>query len=63
LIFACSSCAVPGVREFIAFWIGGRRVLAAMNVNVWDVTAAAQPGRRQLHPPEITPRRTGPRRP
>jgi 3-phenylpropionate/trans-cinnamate dioxygenase ferredoxin reductase subunit len=25
-------------REFIAFWLGGGRVLAAMNVNVWDVT-------------------------
>ena len=27
---------VPG-REFIAFWLGGGRVLAGMNVNVWDV--------------------------
>jgi 3-phenylpropionate/trans-cinnamate dioxygenase ferredoxin reductase subunit len=26
----------PG-REFIAFWLGGGRVLAGMNVNVWDV--------------------------
>jgi 3-phenylpropionate/trans-cinnamate dioxygenase ferredoxin reductase component len=25
-------------REFIAFWIGDGRVLAGMNVNVWDVT-------------------------
>ncbi len=25
-------------REFIAFWIAGGRVLAGMNVNVWDVT-------------------------
>jgi 3-phenylpropionate/trans-cinnamate dioxygenase ferredoxin reductase subunit len=25
-------------REFIAFWLGGGRVLAGMNVNVWDVT-------------------------
>jgi len=25
-------------REFIAFWMRGRRVLAGMNVNVWDVT-------------------------
>jgi 3-phenylpropionate/trans-cinnamate dioxygenase ferredoxin reductase component len=25
-------------REFIAFWLRGRRVLAGMNVNVWDVT-------------------------
>ncbi|MGF1429050.1 NAD(P)/FAD-dependent oxidoreductase [Kitasatospora sp. LaBMicrA B282] len=28
---------VPG-REFIAFWLAGDRVLAGMNVNVWDVT-------------------------
>ncbi|MEV0372130.1 FAD-dependent oxidoreductase [Streptomyces sp. NPDC050636] len=27
-----------GTREFIAFWLAGRRVLAGMNVNVWDVT-------------------------
>ncbi|QTE29559.1 NAD(P)/FAD-dependent oxidoreductase [Pengzhenrongella sicca] len=26
-----------GKREFIAFWLGGGRVLAGMNVNVWDV--------------------------
>ncbi len=25
-------------REFIAFWLQDRRVIAAMNVNVWDVT-------------------------
>lgn len=25
-------------REFIAFWLAGDRVLAGMNVNVWDVT-------------------------
>jgi 3-phenylpropionate/trans-cinnamate dioxygenase ferredoxin reductase subunit len=30
---------VPG-REFIAFWIKDSRVLAGMNVNVWDVTDA-----------------------
>ena len=27
-----------GTREFIAFWTSGGRVLAGMNVNVWDVT-------------------------
>ncbi len=27
---------VPG-REFIAFWLKGSRILAGMNVNVWDV--------------------------
>jgi 3-phenylpropionate/trans-cinnamate dioxygenase ferredoxin reductase subunit len=25
-------------REFIAFWLRSGRVLAGMNVNVWDVT-------------------------
>jgi 3-phenylpropionate/trans-cinnamate dioxygenase ferredoxin reductase subunit len=30
-------------REFIAFWMGdGGRVLAGMNVNVWDVNDAIQ---------------------
>jgi 3-phenylpropionate/trans-cinnamate dioxygenase ferredoxin reductase subunit len=28
----------PGSREFIAFWLSEGRVLAGMNVNVWDVT-------------------------
>jgi 3-phenylpropionate/trans-cinnamate dioxygenase ferredoxin reductase component len=27
-----------GAREFIAFWMAGGRVLAGMNVNIWDVT-------------------------
>jgi 3-phenylpropionate/trans-cinnamate dioxygenase ferredoxin reductase component len=29
-------------REFIAFWLRGGRVLAGMNVNVWDVSDAVQ---------------------
>ena len=29
-------------REFIAFWLSGDRVLAGMNVNVWDVTEPIQ---------------------
>ncbi|WP_406001013.1 NAD(P)/FAD-dependent oxidoreductase [Streptomyces sp. NBC_00829] len=29
-------------RQFIAFWLKGRRVLAGMNVNVWDVTDPIQ---------------------
>ncbi len=29
-------------REFIAFWLGGGRVLAGMNVNIWDVNDAIQ---------------------
>ncbi|WP_405635062.1 NAD(P)/FAD-dependent oxidoreductase [Streptomyces sp. NBC_01178] len=43
-----------GKREFIAFWLKDRRVLAGMNVNVWDVTETVQElirARRQ-HDPE-----------
>ena len=29
-------------REFIAFWVSGARVLAGMNVNVWDVNDEIQ---------------------
>ncbi len=29
-------------REFIAFWLAGGKVLAGMNVNVWDVTEPIQ---------------------
>jgi 3-phenylpropionate/trans-cinnamate dioxygenase ferredoxin reductase component len=32
----------PATREFIAFWLLGDRVVAGMNVNVWDVTEAIQ---------------------
>jgi 3-phenylpropionate/trans-cinnamate dioxygenase ferredoxin reductase subunit len=28
----------PATREFIAFWLVEDRVVAGMNVNVWDVT-------------------------
>jgi 3-phenylpropionate/trans-cinnamate dioxygenase ferredoxin reductase subunit len=28
----------PAAREFIAFWLEGGRVVAGMNVNVWEVT-------------------------
>jgi NADPH-dependent 2,4-dienoyl-CoA reductase/sulfur reductase-like enzyme len=31
-----------GKREFIAFWLKDGRVLAGMNVNVWDVTEGIQ---------------------
>ncbi len=31
-----------GQREFIAFWLRGGRVLAGMNVNIWDVNDALQ---------------------
>ena len=32
----------PESREFIAFWLVGGRVVAGMNVNVWDVGPAIQ---------------------
>ena len=32
----------PASREFIAFWLVGDRVVAGMNVGVWDVTDAIQ---------------------
>ncbi|MEJ7787093.1 MAG: Rieske 2Fe-2S domain-containing protein [Solirubrobacteraceae bacterium] len=32
----------PAGHEFIAFWLSGDRVLAGMNVNVWDVTDPIQ---------------------
>src|SRR4051795_1783437 len=32
----------PATREFIAFYLRGDRVVAAMNVNVWDVTETLQ---------------------
>jgi 3-phenylpropionate/trans-cinnamate dioxygenase ferredoxin reductase component len=31
-----------GKREFVAFWLSGRRVLAGMNVNIWDVNDQIQ---------------------
>jgi 3-phenylpropionate/trans-cinnamate dioxygenase ferredoxin reductase component len=30
------------VREFVAFWVRGRKVVAGMNVNVWDVAESIQ---------------------
>jgi 3-phenylpropionate/trans-cinnamate dioxygenase ferredoxin reductase subunit len=32
----------PATREFIAFWLVGDRVVAGMNVNVWDVNESIQ---------------------
>jgi 3-phenylpropionate/trans-cinnamate dioxygenase ferredoxin reductase component len=32
----------PTSRQFIAFWLTGDHVVAAMNVNVWDVTDPIQ---------------------
>jgi 3-phenylpropionate/trans-cinnamate dioxygenase ferredoxin reductase subunit len=44
-------------REFIAFWLSGRRVLAGMNVNVWDVTDPIQElirSRAEVDPARLT---------
>ncbi|HEY6057472.1 MAG TPA: FAD/NAD(P)-binding oxidoreductase [Candidatus Limnocylindrales bacterium] len=62
----------PGSREFIAFWLKDGRVVAGMNMNVWDVAAqiqglvasAAIVDRRQLADvsrplAELTPAATG----
>jgi 3-phenylpropionate/trans-cinnamate dioxygenase ferredoxin reductase subunit len=32
----------PASREFLAFWLAGERVLAGMNLNVWDVNDTIQ---------------------
>jgi 3-phenylpropionate/trans-cinnamate dioxygenase ferredoxin reductase subunit len=41
-------------REFIAFWLGdGRRVLAGMNVNIWDVNDAIQALVRSGQPVDV----------
>jgi 3-phenylpropionate/trans-cinnamate dioxygenase ferredoxin reductase subunit len=32
----------PATREFVAFWISDDRVVAGMNVNVWDVNDPIQ---------------------
>ena len=38
-----------GSREFIAFWVQEQRVVAGMNVNVWDVTDQVQALIRSRH--------------
>jgi len=42
----------PGSGEFIAFWLHERRVLAGMNVNVWDVNEHVQALIRSRRPVE-----------
>src|SRR3954447_18769889 len=41
-------------REFIAFWMEGGRVLAGMNVNVWDVTEPIQQMIRSNEPVDVS---------
>jgi 3-phenylpropionate/trans-cinnamate dioxygenase ferredoxin reductase component len=51
----------PAQREFIAFWLAHGRVVAGMNVNVWDVTDSLQSlirsrrpvNARQLRDPDV----------
>jgi NADPH-dependent 2,4-dienoyl-CoA reductase/sulfur reductase-like enzyme len=42
-----------GKREFIAFWLSEGRVLAGMNVNVWDVTEHIQALIRSKSPVDL----------
>ena len=49
----------PASREFIAFWLAGDRVVAGMNVNVWDVVDPIQ----RLIRERVARRRLAPRRP
>ena len=49
-------------REFVAFWLAGGRVLAGMNVNVWDVTEPIQALVRSGKPVD-TERLANPREP
>jgi hypothetical protein len=39
--------------EFVAFWLKGRRVLAGMNVNVWDVNEQVQALIRSREPVDV----------
>ncbi|MFD5780851.1 NAD(P)/FAD-dependent oxidoreductase [Streptomyces sp. NPDC126933] len=42
-----------GKREFVAFWLKDRKVLAGMNVNVWDVTEDIQRLIRSAEPQDL----------
>jgi 3-phenylpropionate/trans-cinnamate dioxygenase ferredoxin reductase component len=46
----------PGAHEFIAFWLKDERLVAGMNMNVWDVSDPIREligSRRQLDPSEL----------
>jgi 3-phenylpropionate/trans-cinnamate dioxygenase ferredoxin reductase subunit len=38
VVFRGDPTVKAGAGEYLAFWVAGGRVLAGMNVNVWDVT-------------------------
>jgi 3-phenylpropionate/trans-cinnamate dioxygenase ferredoxin reductase subunit len=42
VVFRGDPTVKAGAGEYIAFWVSGGRVLAGMNVNVWDVTEPIQ---------------------
>ena len=45
-----------GAREFIAFWLKDERLVAGMNMNVWDVSDPIREliaSRRRLDPREL----------
>jgi hypothetical protein len=43
----------PERREFVAFWLQDKRVLAGMNVNVWDVNEHIQELVRASRPVDV----------
>jgi 3-phenylpropionate/trans-cinnamate dioxygenase ferredoxin reductase subunit len=43
----------PSTGEFVAFWLAERRVLAGMNVNVWDVNEHVQALIRSRQPVDV----------
>jgi 3-phenylpropionate/trans-cinnamate dioxygenase ferredoxin reductase component len=43
----------PSAREFIAFWLSGDRIVAGMNVNVWDVVEPIQQLIRDRAPVDV----------
>lgn len=43
----------PATREFIAFWMLGRRVVAAMNANIWDQGEALEALIRSRATPDV----------
>ena len=42
VVFRGDPTVKAGAGEYIAFWVAGGRVLAGMNVNVWDITEPIQ---------------------
>jgi 3-phenylpropionate/trans-cinnamate dioxygenase ferredoxin reductase subunit len=49
----------PSGREFIAFWLDDGRVVAGMNVNVWDVVESIEALIRTRRPVDVAKLRDG----